>query len=292
MKYIHGTEDFTLDKDSAVTLGKFDGVHMGHQKLISIVEEKAKQNNILAAAFTFDRIPLSICPQRQQHFITTNSERRAFMESLGINALIEYPFTEKLMNTDAGEFIEDIIIRKLRAKVVVVGTDYHFGKGRSGDADMLVKCGPEYGFETIVVEKEKYQDKEISSTYVREELVLGHMETVNVLMGRPYSIEGIVCPGNQFGRKIKIPTMNIYPQELESALKADSRVREALAYGYTAAAGTQIGLKIAGDFASADEVRRLCMEVLPGYQMPMRIELLPELAKNGSGKIKRGGHYA
>ena len=102
MKYIHGTEDFTLDKDSAVTLGKFDGVHMGHQKLISIVEEKAKQNNILAAAFTFDRIPLSICPQRQQHFITTNSERRAFMESLGINALIEYPFTEKLMNTDAG----------------------------------------------------------------------------------------------------------------------------------------------------------------------------------------------
>ena len=102
-----------------------------------------------------------------------------------------------------GEFIEDIIIRKLRAKVVVVGTDYHFGKGRSGDADMLVKCGPEYGFETIVVEKEKYQDKEISSTYVREELVLGHMETVNVLMGRPYSIEGIVCPGNQFGRKIK-----------------------------------------------------------------------------------------
>ena len=109
MKYIHGTEDFTLDKDSAVTLGKFDGVHMGHQKLISIVEEKAKQNNILAAAFTFDRIPLSICPQRQQHFITTNSERRAFMESLGINALIEYPFTEKLMNTDAGEFIEDII---------------------------------------------------------------------------------------------------------------------------------------------------------------------------------------
>ncbi len=187
MKYIHGTEDFTLDKDSAVTLGKFDGVHMGHQKLISIVEEKAKQNNILAAAFTFDRIPLSICPQRQQHFITTNSERRAFMESLGINALIEYPFTEKLMNTDAGEFIEDIIIRKLRAKVVVVGTDYHFGKGRSGDADMLVKCGPEYGFETIVVEKEKYQDKEISSTYVREELVLGHMETVNVLMGRPYS---------------------------------------------------------------------------------------------------------
>ena len=96
MKYIHGTEDFTLDKDSAVTLGKFDGVHMGHQKLISIVEEKAKQNNILAAAFTFDRIPLSICPQRQQHFITTNSERRAFMESLELMPLLSIRLLKNL----------------------------------------------------------------------------------------------------------------------------------------------------------------------------------------------------
>ena len=288
MKYIHGTEDFTLDKDSAVTLGKFDGVHMGHQKLISIVEEKAKQNNILAAAFTFDRIPLSICPQRQQHFITTNSERRAFMESLGINALIEYPFTEKLMNTDAGEFIEDIIIRKLRAKVVVVGTDYHFGKGRSGDADMLVKCGPEYGFETIVVEKEKYQDKEISSTYVREELVLGHMETVNVLMGRPYSIEGIVCPGNQFGRKIKIPTMNIYPQEIENALKSDPRIVEVLAYGEKrTTAGQKVCLKVVTNGLAKSEVFSICKKLLPAYQLPDRIDIVEDIPRNASGKIIR-----
>lgn len=213
MEYIHGIDDFELVKASAVTLGKFDGVHQGHQKLISIVKEKAKENGLLSLVFTFDRIPLSICPQRQQHFIMTNSERRAFLNSLGIDAEIEFPFTEELMNTEPEEFIQKILIDRLNAKYVVVGTDYHFGKGRRGDAGMLVEKGPEYGFETIVVEKERYQDREISSTYVREELSAGHMETVNVLLGRPYSVRGIVSPGNQMGRQFEIPTMNIYPPE-------------------------------------------------------------------------------
>lgn len=213
MRYIKGVTDFALEKASAVTLGKFDGVHIGHQKLISIVEEEAKRQNLLAAAFTFDRIPLSICPQKQQHFITTNSERRQIMEELGLDVEIEYPFTEELMNTEPEKFIQNIIVDRLRARFVVVGTDYRFGKGRAGDAKMLVEKGPEYGFNAIVVEKERYQDREISSTYIREELILGHMETVNVLLGRPYAVRGVVCPGNQLGRQLLIPTMNIYPQE-------------------------------------------------------------------------------
>lgn len=213
MKYIHGVEEFQLERPAAVTLGKFDGVHMGHQKLIEIVEEKARQNHLLAAAYTFDRIPLSICPQSNQHFITTNSERRLIMEQLGLDVEIEYPFTQELMDTEPEDFIKNIIIGQLKAKYVVVGTDYHFGKNRMGNAQMLVEKGPEYGFETIVVEKEKYQDREISSTYVREELKLGHMETVNVLLDRPYSIRGIVSYGMQLGRKLNIPTLNIYPPD-------------------------------------------------------------------------------
>lgn len=213
MKYIQGVEEFRLKEPSAVTLGKFDGVHTGHQKLISIVKEKAKVNNVLAVAFTFDRIPLSICPQNFQHFITTNTERKRIMEEYGLDVEVEYPFTESLMNTEPEEFIKHIIIGKLNAKYVVVGTDYRFGKNRLGNVDMLIKKGPEYGFETIVVEKEKYQDREISSTYVREELKLGHMETANMLLGRPYSVYGIVAKGNQLGRTIDIPTVNIYPSE-------------------------------------------------------------------------------
>ena len=213
MKYIQGVEEFRLNGPSAVTLGKFDGVHTGHQKLISIVKEKAQENNVLSAAFTFDRIPLSICPQNFQHFITTNTERKRIMESLGLDVEVEYPFTEHLMNTEPKEFIKHIIIGKLNAKYVVVGTDYRFGRNRMGNVDLLIEKGPEYGFETIVVEKEKYQDREISSTYVREELKLGHMETANILLGRPYSVYGIVAKGNQFGRTLEIPTINLYPSE-------------------------------------------------------------------------------
>jgi len=211
MKYIHSVNDFTLENNSAVTLGKFDGVHLGHQKLIAIVKEKAKELGLLACTFTFDSIPLSICPQKNQHFITTNSERRQFLENLGIDVEVEYPFTESLMNTEPEDFIKDIIVAQLRAKVVVVGPDYHFGKGRAGNVDLLRARGKKYGYETIIVKKERFQDRDISSTYVREELSLGHMETANVLLGRPYCISGVVCPGKQFGRQLNLPTMNIYP---------------------------------------------------------------------------------
>lgn len=213
MQYIQENSDFSLERDSAVTLGKFDGVHMGHQKLISIVKEKAEKEQLLSVVFTFDKLPLSICPQKNQHFITTNMERRMFLEGMGLDVEVEYPFTKELMNMEPEEFIEDIIIGKLHAKYVVVGTDYCFGKGRSGTAQMLLEKGPEYGFETIVVEKERYNDREISSTYVREELKLGHMETVNVLLNRPYSIYGVVSKGKQLGRQLNLPTMNIYPPD-------------------------------------------------------------------------------
>ena len=211
MKYIHSVEDFTLENNSAVTLGKFDGIHLGHQKLISIVKEKAKELGLFAVTFTFDSIPLSICPQKNQHFISTNSERRKFLEDIGIDVEIEYPFTEQFMNTEPEDFIKDIIVEKLRAKVVVVGHDFCFGRGRAGNVDLLRVRGKKYGYETIIVKKERFQDRDISSTYVREELSLGHMETANVLLGRPYSVTGVVCPGKQFGRQMNIPTMNIYP---------------------------------------------------------------------------------
>ena len=194
MEYIHGTKDFKLEGASAVTLGKFDGVHLGHQKLISIVREKAEEMGLLSVMFTFDRIPLSICPQKNQHFLSTNSERRALCEKYGLDVEVEYPFTTELMNMEPEEFVENILVKQLNARVIVV-----------------VK----YGYETIVVEKEKFQDKDISSTYVREELRLGHMETVNVLLNRPYSISGVVAKGNQLGRTIDIPTINVYPTEIK-----------------------------------------------------------------------------
>ena len=119
------------------------------------------------------------------------------------------------LNMEPDDFIKDILVDKLKAKVLVVGTDYCFGKNRSGNVEFLIKNAARYGYETIVVEKEKFQGKDISSTYVREELKMGHMETVNVLLNRPYSISGIVAKGNQLGRTIDIPTINVYPTEIK-----------------------------------------------------------------------------
>lgn len=213
MKYIHETEDFKIEKPVVVTLGKFDGVHRGHQKLIAIVNTKAEELSALSVAFTFDRIPLSICPSAQQHFITTNSERREIMETLGMDVLIEYPFTDNFMHMEPELFIEEVLIKKLNAKCIVIGPDFCFGKDRRGDAEMISNQAEKYGYELIVVEKEKYEGREISSTFVREELKIGHMETVNVLLNRPYSIKGIVVKGSQLGRTINLPTANIYPPE-------------------------------------------------------------------------------
>ncbi|WP_027438246.1 bifunctional riboflavin kinase/FAD synthetase [Lachnospira multipara] len=213
MEYINGLSDIRLPKASAVTLGKFDGLHIGHRKLIDIVKEKASELDLLSVLFTFDSIPLSLLPQKNQHFLTTNSERKAICEKIGLDCLVEYPFTEEFMNMEALEFVKKIVVDNLRAKVVVVGTDYGFGKNRSGDVNLLKELGDKYGFETIIVEKEKYQDQVVSSTYIRHELQLGHMETVNVLLNRPFSITGIVSSGKQLGRTIDMPTVNIYPTE-------------------------------------------------------------------------------
>lgn len=113
---------------------------MGHQKLIEMIQEKAKQENLLSVVFTFDKIPLRLCPQKNQHFITTNTERRMFLEKQGVDVEIEYPFTQDFMNMEPEAFIEEILIGRLHAKYVVVGTDYHFGKGRMGNAQMLLNA--------------------------------------------------------------------------------------------------------------------------------------------------------
>ena len=117
--------------------------------------------------FTFDRIPLSICPQKNQHFLSTNSERRNLCENYGLDVEVEYPFTTELMNMEPDDFIKDILVDKLKAKVLVVGTDYCFGKNRSGNVEFLIKNAARYGYETIVVEKEKFQGKDISSTEIK-----------------------------------------------------------------------------------------------------------------------------
>ena len=211
MRYIHDTDKFTIEGATVVTLGKFDGVHKGHQKLLATVRDKASGYGAMSAAFTFDHIPVSLSKTPGQSYIMTNAERRSFIESLGIDILVEYPFTSEFMNTEPEVFVEDIIRKSLKAVCVVVGPDYTFGKGGRGNVQMLADMADEAGFELVVVPKECYEEREISSTFVREELQVGHMETVNMLLARPYSVNGVIAKGSQIGRTMNLPTINIYP---------------------------------------------------------------------------------
>lgn len=211
MKCIRSDVGLDFLEGTAVTLGKFDGVHLGHRKLVEIVKEKAKYYNVKPVVFTFDGLPESIVPKDKQRFLTLSYEREKIFEELGVEVLIEYPFTDSFMHMEPEVFIDEILVHRLKARVVVVGDDYRFGNRRRGDVNMLVNMAPVYGYEAIVIKKERFEDREISSTYVREELAVGHMETVNMLLKRPFSITGKVVSGNQLGRTLEIPTVNVIP---------------------------------------------------------------------------------
>lgn len=243
MNYIHNTDKFYFDRASVVTLGKFDGVHSGHQKLIAKVLEKAKEYNCQSIVFTFDRMPLKICPASQQYYITVNCEKREIVENLGVDVLIEYPFSDKFMNMEAEEFVSEILIGQLKAKCIVAGPDCSFGRGKVGNAQLLMALSEKYGYEAILVDKERYENKEISSTLVREELDVGHMETVNVLLNRPYSVKGVIVKGNQIGRTIDIPTVNIYPPESKMLPPNGVYASETLVKGKRYLGITNIGTK-------------------------------------------------
>lgn len=211
MKCIRSDVGLDFPEGTAVTLGKFDGVHLGHRKLVEIVKEKAKFYNVKPVVFTFDGLPESIVPKDKQKFLTLSYEREKIFRELGMEVLIEYPFTESFMHMEPEVFIDEILVHRLKARVIVVGDDYRFGNGRRGDINMLVNMAPVYGYEAIVIKKERFEDREISSTFVREELSVGHMETVNMLLKRPFSITGRVVTGKQLGRTLEIPTVNVIP---------------------------------------------------------------------------------
>lgn len=210
MKYIKEMNCYQESQPTAVTLGKFDGLHRGHQKLIKKVREYAASGQVESVVCAFDMEPLNRRMFGKHEVIMTNEERRAFLEDQ-VDCLLECPFTETISSMSAEDFITDVLVGRLRAKYVVVGRDFRFGYGKKGDVHMLEQYADLCGYHLDVVEKEKYGKRVISSTYIKEELQKGNMELVGELLGYPYSLSGVVEHGRQLGREIGIPTMNILP---------------------------------------------------------------------------------
>ena len=212
MEYVRMKKDFQIQEPTVVTIGKFDGRHRGHQKLLGEMVDIKKETGWKIAVFTFSETPGAVVTGGKQTVIYTNEERSHILEQAGVDYLIEYPFTDQVAHMQPEDFVKNILTGQMNAKAIVVGTDCGFGYKRAGNAKLLEKLAPELGFSLKVIEKEQEDHRDISSTYIREMLDQGCIEKANELLGRPYSIHGRVVRGNHIGSSILgFPTANLLP---------------------------------------------------------------------------------
>lgn len=209
MKVIKDTLDFWIPENSAITLGKFDGIHKGHQKLMKMILAK-KEQGLKSVVFTFGQMPGAVFYGKGRT-ILTRAERQTHLESMEIDYMVECPFVPQIIQMEPEMFVEEILVNQLHAKYIAIGPDFRFGYNRKGDSSLLKKLAPVYGYEVEVFEKECLDEKVISSTYVRHMLEIGEMETVQKLLGYPYYVSGTVVHGHAIGRKLGIPTLNLLP---------------------------------------------------------------------------------
>lgn len=194
-----------LPGETAVTIGKFDGVHIGHRRLFDAVLAE-KKNGYLACVLSF-----RAKPQEGKNVIYTKEEQRLLCADLGIDVLAEYTLDEALRSLSAEQFVAEVLCKELNAKVIVTGEDFRFGKGRLGDTALLRNLGNVYGYRSISVPKVENDGLRISSTKIRELLSAGAMEEANTFLGHPYFIYAEVVHGRQLGRALGFPTINMLP---------------------------------------------------------------------------------
>ncbi len=211
MEYIAGITEFKL-KNSAVTLGKFDGLHLGHQHLMNQVIE-FKQQGYQAVMFSFLFHPENLFKKKEFELIYTEEEKLHRLRQTGMDVLVSYPFTQETKSIEPEDFIRDILVAKLDAKLIVVGKDFHFGHNRGGDIHLLKELESRYGYRVIACDKKKLHHTVISSTVIRRLLAEGKMEAANAMLGQPYSIYGMVQHGRKIGRTLGMPTTNLIPSE-------------------------------------------------------------------------------
>ncbi|MBQ3584289.1 MAG: bifunctional riboflavin kinase/FAD synthetase [Lachnospiraceae bacterium] len=207
MQVYNEKQDFCL-KNTAVTLGKFDGVHIGHQKLISAILEEKEKNGYETVLFSFDTSVI-----RQQNSLTTKKERMLLGEELGIEHMILYPVNQDTMGIEPEAFIRDILVGRLGAKVVVTGKDFCFGKGRRGNVEMLQKYAEPCGYRLKVVPNVTIDGERVSSSNIKVAIREGRMEDAAFMLGHPYFVCGAVVRGNQIGRTMDARTVNVIPGE-------------------------------------------------------------------------------
>lgn len=201
-------------KRTVVTIGNFDGVHLGHQKILSGVTERAHANDLESAVLTFYPHPARVLrPEAAPPLLMTLEQRLAAFDAMGINAALVLQFDAELAKVRAEDFAKIFLVHALRAKAVLVGDNFRFGNRQGGDVKLLQEIGERSDFEVHIVPPVIADDVIVSSTAVRQALRDGRVEDAEPLLGRPFSLKGEIRPGSGQGRKLIVPTLNLSTEQ-------------------------------------------------------------------------------
>jgi riboflavin kinase/FMN adenylyltransferase len=215
MKIIEGSSQITEKLNNpVVTIGNFDGVHLGHQALFARVIDRARAIDGVSVVYTFDPHPLKVLqPHRPFLLISTREEKQQVIERYGIDVLVREHFSEAFAQLSMEDFVGDVLCGALQAKEVLIGPDYRFGKGRKGTTDLLQSLGERCGLKVNILGNIEVDVVEVRSTMIRNLILEGRVQEATRFLGRPYTLKGTVVTGHAIGRTIGIPTANLDPEK-------------------------------------------------------------------------------
>jgi len=208
-----------LPRGGIATIGNFDGVHLGHRRILETVVARAREAGRPSVAITFEPHPLSVLrPDRAPRRLQTLHQKEEAIEALGVENLLVIPFTRDFSLTEPEEFVRAILRDRLAVSELYLGSHFAFGRGKRGDLALLKRMGPECGFVASGVDEVFYAGEPVSSTRIRTAVARGEVPAANEMLGREYELDGLVAKGDKVGRKIGYPTINLEPEnELDPA---------------------------------------------------------------------------
>ncbi len=223
MQYHYSLDEFEKPVHPVVTSGTFDGVHLGHQKILKRLKEISRQCGGQTVVITFWPHPRTVVANdaQQLHLLSTIEEKIELLQQQGIDHLIIIPFTRSFSELSSDEFIRQILVDKIGTQKLVIGYDHKFGRNREGSFEFLKINAPHYGFEVEEISREDIDETAISSSRIRKALLSGQVTAAHELLGRPYSLTGTVIKGQQLGRTIGFPTANILVKEAYKLIPAN-----------------------------------------------------------------------
>lgn len=214
LKLFHSINDFQSTKKTILTLGTFDGVHIGHKKILERITQNTENGKYESLVLTFFPHPRMVLQEKSEiKLLNTISEKTKLLEATGIENLVIHPFNESFSRLTAEEFVHSILVDQFHIQKIIIGHDHRFGRNRTADIDDLIAFGAEYGFEVEQISAQEIQDVSVSSTKIRKALNEGNMALANDYLGYDYFLSGEVVKGKQLGRTIGFPTANIQIEE-------------------------------------------------------------------------------